>query len=214
MGGALRVVGRLDRVEVRGERHLRVDDHDLPAGKAHDQVGAEPAVVRGRRHLLVEVAVGQHPRQLDDSLELDLAPATADMRCAERRRERGGALAQLRELLAERAVRSFPCELERPYLAVDLLQRLLERTDVARQLRLGDLQERRAVRPIRVGRGGPDRRHDLLVEGAALDVELGMCAGKLALDDTEAARRVQPDGDGAEEETEEESENDHRADER
>ena len=83
MRGALRVVGRLDRVEVCGERHLGVDDHDLSSRKTDDQIGTQPPVVRGRRHLLVEVAVRQHARQLDDALELDLPPPATDVRRSE-----------------------------------------------------------------------------------------------------------------------------------
>ena len=150
---ALVVVRRLAGVEVGGERHLGVDDDDLAAGQADDHVGAQPAVVGGGGHLLVEVAVRKHPGELDDPLQLDLAPASAHVGRPQRGHERRGALAQLRELLARAPMpRRLAGELERPHLAVDLLERLLQRPDVARQLRLRDLEEGGAVRLVRVGR--------------------------------------------------------------
>ena len=103
-----------------------------------------------RRHLLVEVAVRQHARQLDDALELDLAPAAADMR-----RPEGAVASRARcaHSAAKAAHASAPYARSRAsssvrHLAVDLLERLLERLDVPGQLRLGDLQERRAVRLV------------------------------------------------------------------
>ena len=86
----LDVVG-VDRVEVRADRHLRVDDDALAARQLDDQVGAEqPAFVVAFALLRAEVAVVEHPGQLDDALQLHLAPAAADVRGAERRDEAAG----------------------------------------------------------------------------------------------------------------------------
>ena len=99
---ARRVVGRLQRVEVRLDRHLRVDDDLAAAGEAHDHVGAEPLpLVARRRLLLVEVAVRDHPCDLDDAAELDLAPAPANLRRAERGHELAGLEAELLLALTE-----------------------------------------------------------------------------------------------------------------
>ena len=73
----------VDGVEVGGERRLGVDHHRLPARQPHDQVGPEPAVLAVDARLLLEVAVVEHPRHLDDPPELDLAPAPAHVGRAE-----------------------------------------------------------------------------------------------------------------------------------
>jgi len=71
------------RVEVRDERHLRVDDDLLLAREPDDDIGAQHVSVRVRgRALLVEVAMLDHPRHLDDPLQLDLTPPAAYMRRA------------------------------------------------------------------------------------------------------------------------------------
>ena len=82
------LVLRLERVEVRGQGRLRVDDDVLAAGQLDDEVGPQhaPVGVRDRR-LLGEVAVREHSGKLDHALELDLAPAAAHVRRAERRAE-------------------------------------------------------------------------------------------------------------------------------
>ena len=93
----------LERVEVGGQRRLRVDDDVLAARQLDDEVGAEHAPVGvGRRRLLVEVAVREHPGELDDALELDLAPAAAHVRRAERGAQVAGLGAELLLPLRER----------------------------------------------------------------------------------------------------------------
>ncbi len=78
-----RVVVRLDRVEVRLEGRLGVDDEALPAGKLHHEIGSQqPAFAVTLARLLREVAVGQHPGKLDDPLELHLAPPSPHVRRA------------------------------------------------------------------------------------------------------------------------------------
>ena len=76
------------------QRRLGVDDHLLAAGQLDDEVGPQQAVSVGDRGLLDEVAVRRHPRQLDDASELQLAPAPARLRLAQRRDERAGLGAQ------------------------------------------------------------------------------------------------------------------------
>jgi hypothetical protein len=90
-----RVVGRLDPVEVRVQRRLRVDDDALPARELHDDVGAQDAAVAvGRPGLLDEVAVRDHPGQLDDALQLQFAPAAANPRTLECVRQSARLVAQ------------------------------------------------------------------------------------------------------------------------
>ena len=206
---ALGVVGRLAGVEVRRERNLGVDDHDLLARETNDQIGPQPSIVGRDCDLLVEVAVGQHAGKLDDALELNLPPASPDVRRPQRGRKRCGALAQLRQLSPERAVRPLSRQLQRADLAVDLLERLLQRPDVARQLRFGDLEERRAVRLIGVGRRCAHGVDNLVVEGTAFDIELCPRSGERALRKAQTARRYDPRDEGAENETEDEGEYDH-----
>ena len=129
----LGLVARLDRLEVRGERRLRVDDHVPPAGEVDDEIGAEPALVPVDRRLLLEVAAVEHARELDDAAELHLAPAPAGLRGAERLHEvrRLAADERLRlrdlpELLRERAVRPLPRALDRPQLAVEPAERVAD----------------------------------------------------------------------------------------
>ena len=90
----LGVVGGLERVEVRGERRLRVHHDVLAARDAHDEVGAQRAVVGRGGRLRDEVAVLDHPRELDDVSQLRLAPAAAHVRRAEGVREAPGALGE------------------------------------------------------------------------------------------------------------------------
>lgn len=87
---ALKVGVGLLGVEVGVEGAFGVDDHLSVAGEADDEVGSEPAVVGGGGGLLVEVAVFEHAGQFDDALELDFAPASADLWGAEGLDEAGG----------------------------------------------------------------------------------------------------------------------------
>ena len=86
-----RLVRRLERLQVRVERRLRVDDHVLAAGQTHDDVGPHAdRIVAADRLLLLEIAVLDHAGELDDALELELAPAAADARTFERVDEAAG----------------------------------------------------------------------------------------------------------------------------
>ena len=92
----------------------------LSPGKVDDDVGPEHVAVGVRRRLLlVEVAVLDHPRHLDDAPQLDLAPAAADVRRAQRGHEVPGLRAQLLlvgpqlpHALGERPVRLLPDPLD------------------------------------------------------------------------------------------------------
>ena len=148
-------------------------------GRRTIRSGRSASVVGRDRDLLVEVAVRQHSRQLDDALQLNLPPAPPDVRGPQRSGEGRRALAQLRQLAPERPVRPLSCQLQRSDLAVDFLERLLQRPDVPRQLGLGDLEERRAVCLVGVGGCRANGIDDLVVERAALDVELRPCSGEL-----------------------------------
>ena len=73
-----------DGVEERIEGRLRVDDEALAARKLDHQVGPEqPSLVGALARLLDEIAVRDHAGELDDALELHLAPAPTNVRCAQ-----------------------------------------------------------------------------------------------------------------------------------
>ena len=103
------------------DRHLRVDDDALAARQLDDQVGAkQPAFVVALALLRAEVAVVDHPGELDDALQLHLAPAAADVRGAQRGDEAAGlgaepllALGDRAQLLADRGDRLQALLLER-----------------------------------------------------------------------------------------------------
>src|SRR5581483_3474515 len=95
-----------------------------------------------------EVAVLDHAGELDDALQLHLAPAAAHVRRAERGDEvaRLGAkpllpVGNCAQLLADRRDGAEPALLELARLALEALQGLLDR----REARLGQLEQRRLV---------------------------------------------------------------------
>ena len=98
---ALVLIRCLDRRQVRVERDLRVDHHQLPAGEAHEHVGAQRSLARLDRALLDEVAVRDHPGHLDDVAKLDLPPRAAGGGPLQRGHEVAGLLAQRADALAE-----------------------------------------------------------------------------------------------------------------
>ena len=111
--------------------------------------------------LRLEVAVLEHPGHLDDAAQLDLAPAAADVRAvAERADEVAGLAAQLllrlgerAHLLGERRVGARARDLELLQLAVDLLERLLERRDevLDRLLALVEILRRLLLQLLELG---------------------------------------------------------------
>ena len=115
--GALVVVGRLARIEVGSERHLGVDDHVLAAGQPHLHVRPQAAIVGRCRDLLLEIAVREHAGELHDALQLDLAPAAADVR-RRAARSRGDAVRSLNcaSCSPQGPLRALARELERPHL--------------------------------------------------------------------------------------------------
>ena len=127
---AARFVGCFERLEIRVERRLCVDDHVLAAGQADDDVGPHAAFVGCERGLFLEVAVFDHSGKLDDALELKLAPAAADTgpleRVDETRRLAAEILSsrvQRRDALHELRTALNPAALGFLYFTIDLLER-------------------------------------------------------------------------------------------
>src|SRR5664280_2202290 len=159
----LRRLRCLLRVEERAERHLGIHVHELALGEHHLHVGPDHAVIGRRGLLLHEVAVLDHAGQLDDPLELQLAPRPTYLRLAKRRRQ---------------GVRLTP----------HLVAGQLHRTNLLSQLRgdghplLLDLGQSR-LEPVQAHL---HRRHDLL---SRLEPLLGGCVGHLALPIEHLARQ-------------------------
>ena len=132
------VVGGLGRAQVGVQRRLGIDHDQLAARQFHQQVGAQFAAVAVVAGLLLgEVAVLDHAGHFDHPRQLDLAPAPARGRRAQRGDQAGGFAVQLRQvgfdqtlqLLVERGVRGHPRLFQLAQFAVDLAQRLLQRLD-------------------------------------------------------------------------------------
>ena len=87
---ARRVVFAVHRVEVRGQRHLGVDDDVLAARELDDGVGRQAAFLGADGLLDLEVHAFEEARALEDPAQLDLAPLAADVRGAQRARELAG----------------------------------------------------------------------------------------------------------------------------
>ena len=111
-GLAHRLVGGLGRLQVGGQRDLGVHHDVLAAGQPDHHVRAQRAVVGGHADLLVEVAPGAHPGQLDHPAQLHLPPPAAGLRPPQRGdqglglgAELVGALPGDRHLLGQRGVR-------------------------------------------------------------------------------------------------------------
>ena len=111
----------------------------LPPGQPDDDVGAHAAIGIVRavdRLLLFEIAVLEHAGELDDALQLELAPPAADAGPLERIHEPPGLASQV---LAGRIERRDPLQqlragLEPPALglldlAIDLIQRFRDRRE-------------------------------------------------------------------------------------
>ena len=130
------LVRRLERFQVRIERGLRVHDHEFPARQPDDDVRPHAPVLGGERLLLFEVAVLDHAGELDDALQLELAPSPANAGTFERidqaRRfpakilarhvDGGHSLEQLRAGFDAAALRVFD-------FLVDLIERALHRSE-------------------------------------------------------------------------------------
>src|SRR5262249_47498249 len=103
------------------------------------------ALVVALARLRAEVAVLEHPCKLDDALELDLAPAAAHVRRAQRGHEATGlgaelllAVGDLAEPLADRRHLAGALVLELPRLRLHLRRRSLDGGELA----LGQLGQR------------------------------------------------------------------------
>ena len=136
VAGAVGVVVGAGGVEVGVERHLGVD-HDLPvARQVYHEVGAERAVVEP--HLLGEVAALDQPGELDRPAQVELTPAPAHLRLAQRGGQRLGLAAQglarhphVEHLLVELPLPARP-------LVVDLAQLVAEPVEPLHHLGLVD----------------------------------------------------------------------------
>jgi hypothetical protein len=113
------------------ERDLGVDDHELAARQAHENVWTQAAVVGVHRGLGSEVAVLDHAGHLDDVAQLDLAPRAAGRRASQRRAEAPGLLGQTVHAGQQRAQRLAEA-------SVGLAALLLELVDLA--LHLAELE--------------------------------------------------------------------------
>ena len=216
------VVGCLEGIEICRKGRLRVDDDVLAARDPDDQVRAQGSVVGRRRRLGHVVAVLDHPGVLDDVAQLRLAPAATNVRRAQGVGQAAGALGERRHLRLEVAVRLLPDTLDPLQLMIHALEGVLQRADVPGQPCVCELEEAGAVRVERVGGQVLDRGGEPVVEGAALDRELGLGSREraLELDDLLCAppaldeRRAheEEDAERAHEETDEKGCDDHRVD--
>src|SRR5690242_4720513 len=176
------------RLQVRGERYLRVDDDGAPARQIDHHVGPQTAALRLDGHLLDVVAVLRHPRQLDDAVQGHLTPPAAHLGRAQRVDEIAGlslqTLAQTRQPLhlgLEAAVRLIASLLETADPALVALERAPQRGQARvdllltlAQALLGQLQElavARAERLVAERLEGLLEVHPSLVEDAPLLVE-------------------------------------------
>jgi hypothetical protein len=127
---------RFDRVHVRVERRLRVDDHLARLGHAHDQIGTQYLLASLNLRLLGEVAVLDHARQLDQTPQRELTPAAAHFRSPQRRRQIARLalqdvlhVHQAFDLAGEHAVRCNPRSFELGGLCFLLHERRADRLD-------------------------------------------------------------------------------------
>ncbi len=143
------------RVELGVERHLRIDDHGPAAGQPHHQVGSVVSVLVHQVHLLLEVAVLDHPGQLDRAPQVELAPLPPDVWLAQGGRQGAGlapqqvgAVPHLVDLLSQLA-------LPRGSLLLDVHQPLVEAVEPDAQD--GLVLPARGQRPQHLGVAGTPR---------------------------------------------------------
>ena len=219
-GRPLLLVRRLERLEVRSERHLGVHDHLLAARDAYDEVGPQEVPLGvPRRRLGDEVAVLQHSRELDDVPELRLAPPAAHRRRAQRVREAPRPLAEDGDLLPQRAVGLLAGAIELLHAEANVLERLPERRDGRLQLAARRVEVSGAAVPERLGRRRPHGLGQARVERALGRLEPRVRPREVALQLEHALapraalgeRRTQEEQDaqGADEETDEECHDRH-----
>jgi hypothetical protein len=141
------------------------------------------------------------------------------VRSAQRVRELSSALGECADLDLERAVRLLPDALDALELEIHACERVLQRTYMAGEMRLGQLEESRAVGVQRLSRECLDGCFESLVERSTLDGELGLCSCERTLEhdhllDASAAlekrgTRGDEDGETAGRETDEKGSDDH-----
>jgi hypothetical protein len=122
----------LERFEVGDEGRLRVDHDALAAGQPDTEVGADASCFGGCGVLLEKVAMLEHPGELDDTAQLDLAPVAANVRLAQRAHEVACLAGQRREPRAQRAHLLVEARTGRRTVLLDLGElavHLLERLD-------------------------------------------------------------------------------------
>jgi hypothetical protein len=132
-----RLLGGLYRLDVAGERDLRVDDHLAPVGEGDDQIGPDTgAGVVGAGGLLDEVAVLDQAGDLHDAAQLHLAPTPAHVRRAQRGDQRRGLVLELgrglpdgAHLLAQLTVGGGAGALHAGQQPVQVVQRLVHRVE-------------------------------------------------------------------------------------
>ena len=124
--GATCLVGRLHRLEPRGERHFRVDDDGLAVDKPDNHVRALGAHVARGVDLFVEVHVLERASGLDDTAQLHLAPSPTNLWAAQGTDELSRFLPQrilggahLLNLFEQAAVRPLTAALDVTELRVD-----------------------------------------------------------------------------------------------
>ena len=165
-----------------------------------------------------------HACVLHDVSQLGLSPAAADVRGAERVAESAGSLREGLDLRLQSAVRLLASSLDGLELPIHALERVPERTDVAREVRLGEFEEASAIRIERLRRQHLHCGFEALVQRSALHGEFGFdaCERTFELDyvldasTTLEERRPHGDEDGerSDRETGKKGDDDHRVDER
>ena len=140
-------------LQVGGERHLGVDDHVLSAGQPDHHVRPLPAL---DDHLLVEVHVRGHARELHHPAQLKLAPPAAGLGPPQRAHQRLRLLAELLraapgelDLLRELGVRPGPRDVGVAQLLLDAGQGLAHRARPATPRRSAARAAPRRARPSR-----------------------------------------------------------------
>ena len=129
-------VSRRDRFVKSVKRNFRIDDDRAIARQAHDHVRTNAAVFGRNCFLFDEVAILKHAGHFDDAPQLNLAPATANVRRAQSFDEISGFRLKLQmrlrerfHLLAQLGVRADAVLFELADLAVDFFERFFQRLD-------------------------------------------------------------------------------------
>jgi hypothetical protein len=140
--------------EVGLQRCLGIDHHLSTAGQLDHEIGSRPALVAVESHLLAEIAVVEHARELDDATQLELSPASPHVGRLERLAELAGLALELAvgardelEMSCERLVVAPALGLDALELLVHAREGVAQRSDerIDRRLALGELRAIRAL---------------------------------------------------------------------